>query len=122
MKKIFTTALVVAVVALFSSCGNMEKDVKKYFEKKKECTDLYTKYNNSKSGQDEQEYNKCAAKLNLMEAKMDKKYSGARDSVKYKEYRKFYHEQDSIFDAAQNEANKGESEGRGFSSGEDMSF
>jgi len=107
MKKVFTTALVVAVVALFSSCGNMEKDVKKYFEKKKECTDLQNKYNKSKSGEDEQAYNKCDAQLDLLKAKMDKKYSGARDSVKYKEYDKFYHVQDSIFRAAQNNDNNG---------------
>jgi len=113
MKKVFTTALVVAVVALFSSCGNMEKDVKKYFEKKKECADLQTKYNNSKSGQDEQEYNKCEAKLDLMKAKMNKKYSGARDSVKYKEYDKFYHVQDSIF----RESQKGDKGNNGDASG-----
>lgn len=113
MKKIFTTALVVAVVALFSSCGNMQKDVEKYYAKKKECNDLYTKYQNSKSGQDEQEYNKCAAKLELMGAKMNKKYSGARDSVKYKEYEKIVHVQDSIF----RESQKGDKGNNGDASG-----
>jgi len=76
MKKVLYIFAAVAVVAMFSSCGGVNKKAKKYVKKAEKCVklDLTNEQGQFTNVDDEHAYDKCNEDLDVMRAEILLKY------------------------------------------------
>lgn len=83
MKKVFYIFAAVAVVAMFSSCGGVNKKAKKYVKKAEKCVEKDLRQDYKWTNEDDHRtYDKCVEDLKVMWAEIALKYVNKNDKQK----------------------------------------
>jgi hypothetical protein len=83
MKKVFYIFAAVAVVAMFSSCGGVNKKAKKYVKKAEKCVEKDLRQDYKWTNEDDHRtYDKCVEDLEVMRAEIGVKYVNKNDKQK----------------------------------------